>query len=188
MQPKTLATIIAIVAISAGLVGYTAATQTPSILHVFAASSTQTNTVDCNNSSCFRMGNGPRGGFQGGFGGPGGRSMGFGPWSNVSTVSIATGTNIVLTSTSGQFRAVGNPDENGTASGTITFTVTSDLSGGYVLTISSGSITVSGTTYTISSGSAQMGPFASSISGQGTTSSSGSFLIRAQAHGNFSGT
>ena len=185
MKPRTLATIIAIVAISAGLAGYTVGAQAPSILHVFADSSMPANIVNCSNFSCFRMSAGPFGGFQGGFakilGGP------FGPGSNLTPVSIASGTNIVLTSTSGQFRVVGNPKENGTASGTITFTVKSDLSRGYILTITSGSITVGGTTYTISSGAAQMGPFARAISGEGTTTSSGAFLISAQAHGNFSG-
>jgi hypothetical protein len=80
---------------------------------------------------------------------------------------------------------VGVSSENGTASGTLTFTVTGSLTEGYTLSITSGSFVVNGATYTVTSGSAQMNPSADSISGQGTTSSSGAFIVQATAHGNF---
>jgi hypothetical protein len=83
---------------------------------------------------------------------------------------------------------VGTPTNNGTASGTITFTVTSKLSQGYALSITSGSIVVGGTTYTVSSGTAQTGPFADTIIGQGSTTPTGTFLLRGFARGSFAGT
>lgn len=94
---------------------------------------------------------------------------------------------ITVTSTKGVYEVIGTPSDNGTASGTITFTVTSKLSAGYTLSITSGSLVVDGTTYTISSGTAQTGRFASTITGQGTTTPTGEFLLRASAKGSFAG-
>jgi hypothetical protein len=93
-----------------------------------------------------------------------------------------------VTSTQGKFWVVGTPSDNGTASGTVTFTVTATLSEGYTLSITSGSFTFSGTTYTISSGTAQTGRFANALSGQGTTTPTGQFLLRGSARGSFAGT
>jgi len=102
-------------------------------------------------------------------------------------VNVNIGQTITITSTSGRYVVVGNHDQNGTASGTLTFTVTGKLAGGYTLSISSGSIVVNGTTYTVSSGSAQMGRDAARLVGQGATSSSGEFLVSATAHGSLVG-
>jgi hypothetical protein len=68
------------------------------------------------------------------------------------------------------------------------FTVTSKLTQGYTLSITSGNFVVGGTTYSISSGTAQTGPFADSIVGQGATTPTGTFLLRGQARGSFAGT
>jgi hypothetical protein len=101
---------------------------------------------------------------------------------------FTTGQTITLTSTNGKYFVVGTQGKtNGTASGTLTFTVAGKLAGGYILNVG-GSLTVAGTTYNVSSGSAVMGPGGAGIQGEGATSSSGSFIIRATAHGNFSGT
>jgi hypothetical protein len=81
-----------------------------------------------------------------------------------------------------------NPSKNGTASGTLTFTVTGKLARGYTLSLTGGTIVVDGTTYTVASGSAQMGLFANAMVGQGTTTPTGQFLFQAQAHGSFAGT
>jgi len=105
-----------------------------------------------------------------------------------SEVNLTVGQTITFASTSGEYRTVGNSGTNGTASGTITFKVTGGLSQGYTLTITSGSLTIAGTTYTVESGSAQMDPFGTTISGQGTIGSSGSFILHASAHGTFVGT
>jgi hypothetical protein len=112
-------------------------------------------------------------------GGHGGRSQ---------TTTFSNGQTITLTSTSGNYYVVGTKGKtNGTASGTLTLTVTGKLSAGYTLNIA-GSLAVNGTTYSVTSGSATMGPGGAGIQGQGATSSSGSFIIRAQARGDFSGT
>lgn len=123
-------------------------------------------------------------GFFGGRGGP----FGGGHGGQGQATTFTTGQTITLTSTSGHYFVVGTQGKaNGTASGTLTFTVTGKLAGGYILSVE-GSITVAGTTYNVSSGSAVMGPGGAGIQGEGATSSSGSFILRATAHGNFSGT
>lgn len=105
---------------------------------------------------------------------------------NVQPAGFTVGQTFTLTSTQGKWRALGVQGQNGTASGTITFTVTGKFSKGYSLSIS-GNFALNGVgSYTISSGSAQMGPFGQALSGQGV-SSGGPFLIQAQAYGNFAG-
>jgi len=105
-----------------------------------------------------------------------------------SPVSLTVGQTITITSTQGRFFVYATPTKNGTASGTLTFTVTGKLARGYTLSLTSGTIVVNGTTYTVSSGSAQMGLFANSMVGQGTTTPAGQFLFQAQARGSFAGT
>lgn len=101
--------------------------------------------------------------------------------------NLSVGQTITITSTQGRFKMLGS-QVNGTASGTLTFTVTGKFARGYSLSLTGGSINVNGVTYTVSSGSAQMGLFANNIIGQGATSPTGQFLLQAQAHGDFSGT
>lgn len=104
-----------------------------------------------------------------------------------SQVNISVGQTFTITSTTGKYYVAGTPSDNGTASGTLTFTVTGKLSAGYTLSISSGSLTVAGATYTITSGTAQMGRGAAGIVGQGATNPTGQFILRASAHGSFVG-
>jgi len=105
-----------------------------------------------------------------------------------SPVSLSVGQTITITSTQGNFLVYATPSKNGTASGTLTFSVTGKLARGYTLSLTGGTIVVDGTTYTVSSGSAQMGLFASAMVGQGTTTPTGQFLFQARAHGSFAGT
>jgi hypothetical protein len=105
-----------------------------------------------------------------------------------SAANLTVGQTITVTSSRGSYYVVGTPSNNGTASGTVTFTVTAKLSEGYTLSITSGSIVVGGTTYTISSGTAQTGPSADAITGQGTTTPTGQFLLQGNARGSFAGT
>jgi len=149
----------------------TTATSTPTT----TTTSTSSNNVYTN---CQGMGAGR-------FGAPGFGQFGFGAQ---SAPSLSVGQTITMASTQGEYYVVGSSNTNGTASGTITFTVTAKLTEGYTLSISSGSIAIGSTTYTISSGSAQMGRSASQITGQGTTSGSGQFLLRGSARGSFAGT
>lgn len=103
--------------------------------------------------------------------------------------ALTAGQTITFTSTNGQFRVVGSPGESGTASGTLALSVTGAFKGGYSLSIASGSLTINGTSYTIASGSAEMGPYQAHLVGQGALASAtpGSFLFAAGAHANFQG-
>jgi len=103
------------------------------------------------------------------------------------TANLTVGQTITVTSTQGEFQVIGTAGSNGTASGTVTFTVTSKLAQGYTLSITSGSLVVGGTTYTISSGMAQTGRTADMISGQGATTPTGQFLLQGFARGSFAG-
>lgn len=102
-------------------------------------------------------------------------------------VNISVGQTFTITSTSGEYYVPGNRNTNGTASGTLTFTVTGKLSEGYTLSVTSGSVKVAGTTYTIASGTAQMNRGASGVTGQGSLTPSGEFIFTASAHGTFVG-
>lgn len=102
-------------------------------------------------------------------------------------VNISVGQTFTVTSTSGEYYVPGNRNTNGTASGTLTFTVTGKLSEGYTLSVTSGSVKVAGTTYTIASGTAQMNRGASGVTGQGSLTPSGEFIFTASAHGTFVG-
>lgn len=105
---------------------------------------------------------------------------------------LQVGQNFTITSTVGHYKVVGDPSENGTASGTMTFTVTGKFAAGYSLSITGGSLTVNGTTLTVTGGSSQAGPHAHRLVGQGAVSgtnatSTGAFLVRATARGTFGG-
>jgi hypothetical protein len=101
-------------------------------------------------------------------------------------VNVTDGETFTIASTSGRYAVVGGTVDNGTASGTITFTVTGSLTTGDTLSIS-GTVVIAGTTYTISSGTAEMNPSATAISGQGTTTPTGDFLLQGSSHGSFVG-
>ena len=123
-----------------------------------------------------------------GWGGFGPFGAGRGGQGQAQAATFTTGQTITITSTAGSYFVVGTQGKtNGTASGTLTFTVGGKLTAGYILSVG-GSITVAGTTYNLTSGSGVMGPGGANIQGQGATSSSGSYIVRATARGNFSGT
>jgi len=103
-----------------------------------------------------------------------------------SRANVAVGQAITFTSASGQYVVVGSKTTNGTASGSLVFTVSGNLTEGYTLSIT-GNVVVGATTYTVSSGSGVLSPSASSISGQGATSASGAFILQGTARGSFVG-
>jgi|GEM_PF-935976 hypothetical protein len=189
VKPKIalITTIVAALAIVGALAGYAALSASASTGLLAATSSTAST-----NSATSNLITSPTPMQQGGHGGPGGPGGFGGPGMGIqgnhqSQVNLTVGQTVTITSTSGQYYQVGKTTANGTASGTFTFTVTGKLSTGYILSISSGSVTVNAVKYTVFSGSAQMALSADSISGQGTTTSSGVFAIQAQAHGSFVG-
>ncbi len=136
------------------------------------------------NFSGFFQGAGPQSFFNGGRPQHG---EGFAPFRG-SPANLTVGQTIVLTSMSGGFRAANDASNNGTATGTLTLMVTGKLSQGYTFSITSGTISIGATQYTISSGTAQTGLAGNSLQGQGSTSSSGEFIIHLQARGNLAGT
>jgi hypothetical protein len=180
------ATLMAVtLAYSVFVVPASAQAQPPASASSSSSNNSASNSVTPSVSSIQIPASGPEG--QRGFRGPpigayGGAAQG----QQVSTMSV--GQTFTITSTQGKYFAVGNRNENGTASGALTFTVTGKLTAGYTLSLTSGSIVVNGTTYTVSSGSAQMGPGAAELVGQGATTPTGQFLVRATAHGSFAGT
>ncbi|HXW37561.1 MAG TPA: hypothetical protein VEJ36_06655 [Nitrososphaerales archaeon] len=180
---------IAVTVVAALVLGYAA---------MATAQSTTTTTTSTSNTSSSATGwQGPgqgygrgQGGFQGGQGGPfGGQPPGQGGMNlqQQNQVSLTVGQTFTVTSSQGTYTEVGDSSVTGSATGTLTFSVTGKLSAGYTLSITGGSITIDGTTYTVSSGSAEMGPGASNLSGQGSLSSGGVFLIHASARGTFAG-
>lgn len=110
---------------------------------------------------------------------------------NQPAPKLSVGQTVTLTSTSGTWTVIspsGKPSvSSGTASGTVTLAVTGAFRAGYALSIGSGSLVINGTTYTIASGSAELGPYQAHLVGQGTFTSAepGSFLVSGTAHASF---
>lgn len=102
-------------------------------------------------------------------------------------ISLSVGQVITLTSVAGGWRQVGNPSVNGTASGTLTLQVTGAFSRGYALTITGGSFSIGGSTYTVSGGSAELGPYGVHMVGQGQAGTA-SFLFAFRDLGKFGNT
>jgi len=86
-------------------------------------------------------------------------------------IQLSTGQTITLTSVAGGFWVVGDRGSNGTATGSMTLQVSGSLTGGYILNVTGGSFSINGTTYTISSGSAELGPYGEYMVGHGQTGS-----------------
>lgn len=107
--------------------------------------------------------------------------------------ALTVGQTMTFTSTQGQWRVISDPTapkvRSGTAAGTVTLTVTGVFKGGYSLSLTSGSLSINGTTYSTASGSAQMGPEQAHLVGQGslTNTSPAPFLFGGGAHASFFG-
>ena len=86
---------------------------------------------------------------------------------SVQKVHLSAGQTMTLTSVAGGYWVVGDRDSNGTASGSMTLQVTGSLTGGYILSVTGGSLNINGATYTVSSGSAELGPRGVHMAGQG---------------------
>jgi len=93
---------------------------------------------------------------------------------------------ITITSIQGSFKVIGDASQNGTASGTLIFNVTGNLTHGYTLELTSGTLSINGTSYALTSGSAESGPYAHYLVGQAYTSN-GELLMSGYATGNFGG-
>jgi hypothetical protein len=102
-------------------------------------------------------------------------------------IQLSVGQTITLTSVAGGYREVGNPAVNGTASGTMTLQVTGAFKGGYALTVTGGSLVLGTTTYTISGGSSELGPYGVHMIGQGQAGTA-QFLFAGRDIGKFGNT
>ena len=108
-------------------------------------------------------------------------------YANLNRIQLTTGQTITLTSVAGGYWEVGDRAVNGTASGSMTLQVTGAFKGGYALSVTGGSLSINGNTYTISSGSAELGPFGIRMAGQGQAGTA-QFLFGDRALGKFGST
>jgi hypothetical protein len=81
-------------------------------------------------------------------------------------VQLSVGHSITFTSVAGGFRQVGDKSVNGTATGSLSLSVTGVFSRGYTLSVSAGTVAFNEVTYSISGGSAELGPYGVLMVGQ----------------------
>jgi len=103
------------------------------------------------------------------------------------TIQLTDGQTITLTSVAGGWWVVGDRATNGTASGTMTLQVTGVLKGGYIISVTDGSFNINGATYSISSGSAELGPHRIYMVGNGQAGTA-QFLFQDRSLGRFGST
>ena len=108
-------------------------------------------------------------------------------YANSQRIQLTAGQTITLTSVAGGYWVVGDRAVNGTASGSMTLQVSGALTGGYILSVTGGSLNINGTTYTISSGSAELGPYGASMVGHGQAGTA-QFLFLDRSLGKFGST
>lgn len=102
-------------------------------------------------------------------------------------IQLSVGQTITLTSVTGSYWEVGDRAVNGSASGSMTLQVSGAFKGGYALSVTGGSLSINGTTYTISSGSAELGPYGVHMVGQGQAGTA-AFLFANRDLGKFGST
>jgi hypothetical protein len=108
--------------------------------------------------------------------------------SSQGKISFTMGQKVTFTSIKGGYLVIGNRDINGTASGSLTIQVTGVLKGGCMVAVTSGTINIAGTSYTISGGSAEIGPYGKNVVGQGASGNPAFFLFHERSLGSFGGT
>jgi hypothetical protein len=102
-------------------------------------------------------------------------------------IQLTSGQTITLTSVAGGWWVVGDRANNGTASGTMALQVTGVLKDGYIISVTGGSFNINGTTYSISSGSAELGPHGIYLVGNGQAGTA-QFLFHGRSLGKFGST
>ncbi len=115
------------------------------------------------------------------------------PWSpnspheyqNLPKANLQVGQTFTLTSVAGGYQEVGNPSVNGTATGSLTIQVSGTFATGYSVNVTGGQVTVNGTTYTVSDGSGELGPYGVHMVGQAQAGSSTQLLFSAHDLGKF---
>ncbi len=102
-------------------------------------------------------------------------------------IQLTDGQTITLSSVAGGWWVVGDRATNGTASGTMTLQITGVLKGGYIISVTGGSLNINGSTYSISSGSAELGPHRVYMVGNGQAGTA-QFLFQDRSLGKFGST
>ena len=99
-------------------------------------------------------------------------------------IQLTSGQTITLTSVAGGYWEIGDRAVNGTASGSMTLQVSGALKGGYIISVTGGSLNINGVTYSVSSGSAELGPHGVYMVGQGEAGTA-QFLFQDRDLGKF---
>jgi len=102
-------------------------------------------------------------------------------------IQLSVGQSISLTSVAGGFRLVGDKSVNGTATGNLAFSVTGVFARGYALSVTGGTVAFNGVTYSITSGSAELGPYGVRMVGQAQAGTA-QILFGGRALGKFGST
>lgn len=102
-------------------------------------------------------------------------------------LDLSVGQTITITSVAGRYRAVGDTNETGTATASLTLQVTGAFKHGYALSITVGTITLGNATYTVTGGSAELGPYGRHMVGQGTGDNGAQFLFHGRGVGDLNG-
>ena len=110
------------------------------------------------------------------------------PYQNLPRANLQVGQTFTLTSIAGGYQEVGNPAVNGSATGSLTIKVTGAFTGGYSISVTGGQVDINGTTYSISGGSGEIGPYAIHMVGQAQAGSSAQALFAARDLGRFGST
>lgn len=107
------------------------------------------------------------------------------PTNRSQRANLAVGETITMTSISGGYKELSNPSVNSTANGSLSLEVTGVFRGGYALVVTGGTLSFGGATYTISAGSAELGPYGVHMVGEAQAGSSASLLFAARNLGAF---
>ena len=99
--------------------------------------------------------------------------------------NLHVGSTLTYATVSGIYWTPGHPNQNGSASVALQFTVTGVFDRGYSLSLTSGTITIGANTYSLSSGSAELGPYGEYMVGQATGSNGFQSIFRINNLGNF---
>lgn len=98
-------------------------------------------------------------------------------------INLTLGQTVTLSGLIGRFVNADNRSIRGNASGSFTFTVTGVFKAGYTLSITSGAFKIGDTTYTVTGGSVELGPYGRWMTGSGAAGQGVNFLIHAGFHG-----
>ena len=98
---------------------------------------------------------------------------------------LVLGQTITMTSVSGGYKDPDKPSINGTATGSLSLQVTGVFKGGYALAVTGGTLSFGGSTYTVSGGTAELGPYGVHMVGQAQAGSSAQLLFAARNLGAF---